>query len=58
MKGAEHCDDFFGSKALATAGLQINPAVKEAQESAIAIVKKWIEAAKSKPGHREPWSGS
>ncbi len=51
MKGAEHCDDFFGSNALATAGLQINPAVKEAQESAIAIMKKWMEGAKSKTGH-------
>ena len=51
MKGAEHCDDFFGSKALATAGVQMNPAVKETQENAIAIVKKWLEAAKSKTGH-------
>ncbi len=40
----------LGAKALASAGVQLNPAVKEAQESAIAIVKKWIEEAK-KRGH-------
>ncbi|KAK3393284.1 peptidase S28 [Podospora didyma] len=42
IKNAEHADDSFTARGLASSGVTINPYVQEVQDKSIAIMKKWI----------------